>query len=141
MIWILGEVANTTLVRLQPLTTTTKYTTIVNIYPLIRCVLSTYKRNRKTINTTSPCSKYTQLTGIEFSEFAFLVFIERCNCCFVVLVVETLSFHRVLEAGDRRQYARVDVVFQAVFRRVSLNRLSVGCGTTPRRQSGDSAGF
>ena len=24
---------------------------------------------------------------------------------------------------------------------VSLNRLSVGCGTTPRRQSGDSAGF
>ena len=24
---------------------------------------------------------------------------------------------------------------------VSLNRLSVGCGTTPRRQSGDFAGF
>ena len=24
---------------------------------------------------------------------------------------------------------------------VSLNRLSVGCGTTPRRQCGDSAGF
>ncbi|KAK2167297.1 hypothetical protein NP493_1282g00003 [Ridgeia piscesae] len=55
--------------------------------------------------------------------------------------VETLSFHRVLEAGDRRQYTRVDVVFQAVFRRVSLNRLSVDCGTTPRRQSGESAGF
>ena len=43
-------------------------------------------------------------------------------------------------AGQNNEHDYLDYGYASLDGLVSLNRLSVGCGTTPRRQSGDFTG-
>ena len=45
---------------------------------------------------------------------------------------------RKMYAGQNNAHDYLDYGYASLDGLVSLNRLSVGCGTTPRRQSGDS---
>ena len=42
--------------------------------------------------------------------------------------------------GENNKHVYLDYGYASLDGLVSLNRLSVGCGTTPRRQSGDFTG-